>query len=279
LNQDRSRVSPGARRYLLGQASEEESAAFEREYFANADALDRVEAVEETLIEEYLADSLPADERTQFERVYLASRQHRSRVAIVRRLMRAAGTAAPTRDRPWTAIIREWPLQPWALAAAALLIVAVGVWVMRPRPAEPQQVTQSQAPTAVTGPKPAAPSPPSASPPQVVAVTLAQVTVRNTSDSQSVVIPAGTDFVDLRLEGDITSPRFTRARVAIRTGAGDEVWQGAAVPSDPSTGVAARAEIPADKLRPDDYIVELVATSPAGTESAPVRYALHVRAR
>ena len=62
--------SQDARRYLLGQSSEEESAALELDYFDNEDVVDRIAAVEDDLIEDYLSDGLNSADREHFERVY-----------------------------------------------------------------------------------------------------------------------------------------------------------------------------------------------------------------
>ena len=71
--------SPLVRRYLLGDATDEECEALERDYFENETALGLVESEEEALIEEYLAGRLNARERDFFERRYLASPAHRQR--------------------------------------------------------------------------------------------------------------------------------------------------------------------------------------------------------
>ena len=73
-------MSPGldaaqARRYLLGQATEAERSALELEYFHSDEAVDRMAAAEDDLIEDYLSDRLDPVERGLFERDYLAARE------------------------------------------------------------------------------------------------------------------------------------------------------------------------------------------------------------
>ena len=55
-----------ARRYLLRDASEEESLAIEREYFEDERGQEAIAAAEDDLIEDYLDDALAADERARF---------------------------------------------------------------------------------------------------------------------------------------------------------------------------------------------------------------------
>src|SRR6476660_898995 len=88
------------RRYVLGTLTEPECDAIEREYFAQEDALDRVTAAEDDLIEHYL--STPC---------------HRRRVAVAR----AIRTAASARSLEKRASINRW----LAAAAVAASLAAV----------------------------------------------------------------------------------------------------------------------------------------------------------
>jgi hypothetical protein len=98
------------------------------------------------------------------------------------------------------------------------------------------------------------------------------------TESPVLVIPAGVDIVDLQMEGAPGDQVLARARVAIRTVNGDEVWAGAAASApDLPAGVIARAAIPAARLNADDYIVTLWALDPAGAASERHRYFLRVR--
>jgi hypothetical protein len=59
------------------------------------------------------------------------------------------------------------------------------------------------------------------------------------------------------------------------------VWQGpATVPaSGTGTGVLARVEVPADRLRANDYVITLLARTPDGGTVERSRYVLRVRDR
>jgi hypothetical protein len=255
VNTDRS--VPTARQYLLGHLDEEACSAIEREYFSDEAAVDRIAAAEEDLVEDYLAGRLVADERSRFERHYLASPQHRARLETIRRLHARAGAGR-------TRAIRY-------LALAASVLLAAGVlWMAVPRrqPAPAVMVNQ---------PAPAQPAPAAR---QVFAVALSPIAVRSASDSQSVVLPNGTDVVALQLEGGADLAKAANARAVIQTVAGDEVWRG---PADPGTnlpsGVIARLEVPASRLGIDDYIVVLFESDSGGGERERNRYVLRLRGR
>jgi hypothetical protein len=272
----RSPESIRARRYLLGEASEDERAAIEQEYFADEGALETMEAVEEQLIEDYLLNQLGLDERGRFERDYLSAPHRRRRVETVGGLI-AAGLTKPRRSLAWSV-----PL--FALAAAALLAVAAGVWWMAgtQRPLGPTaDGQQTAAPPPSTPPRvepPPTASPAAASAPRVFAFTLSPVSVRAGGDSPSVTMPAGTDVLRLQLEGDAGAPRLERARAIVRPVTGDEVWRGTADDARPGPpGSVAQIDVPAVKLPPDDYIVTLFSAAASGVEQERYRYFLRVR--
>jgi len=68
-------------------------------------------------------------------------------------------------------------------------------------------------------------------------------------------------------------------RAVVRTADGTSVWEGpAAAPADRANGGGAIIEIPADRLRVDDYVIVLFATGPGG-EVEQARCVLRVRVR
>jgi hypothetical protein len=281
------RGSSAARRYLLGEVTEEECSAIESEYFSDEAVVDRIAAVEEDLVEDYLADRLTPDERRRFESHYLTAPQHRTRVETIRRLRAATASGQRQPRRAWPMTTASWSSRPYRwLAVAAAVPIAVGtvrMFVSRHQDAavsenRPASPSKAQEPL---GPEPRSNQPPSApaAAPRVVALSLSPG-VRGANDSPSLIVPAGTDVVALRLEGDADRATIGKARAVIQTVAGDEVWQGAATPAtDPATGVIARVDVPATRLGVDDYVVVLFGTDPARGEQERYRYFLRVRSR
>jgi hypothetical protein len=254
-----------ARRYLLGQAEESAAAAFEDAIVRDAGALDRAEAAEDALIEDYVSGRLSAHEHGWFERHYLTAPHHRVRMETVRRLMFASRARA-----------REHSYGAW-LAAAAALVIAAGIgWIYLSRvpqvaPETQTTASRSDAPARDRNlPNPAAP------PVRVFATSLSPITLRSGEGAPALVIPEGTDVVTLRLNGEGARPLGDAARAVVRTVAGETVWQGEAVTDGnlPPEAVA-RIAVPASVLRPNDYIVEL-RTGPAA-ERELYRYVLRVR--
>ena len=278
--------SARARGYLLGEASEEECSTVEREYFHSDDAVDRIAAAEDDLIEDYLSNRLDAAGRTRFERAYLAVPHRRQRVETIRQLMTAASRpAARQAASPELPVPVSFRLQWLALAATLVLVAAGAFWVFAPPRDQRASVAENQPPTALRPPEPTpAPSPgqptiPSPAAPRIFAVSISPVTVRSTAERPSVIIPAGIDVLALNLEGGPDSRTRVGGRATIRAVSGDEIWQGpAAAGGDLPPGVVARIDVPAARLPVDDYVVTLFGTDAAGAEQEWSRYFLRVRA-
>jgi hypothetical protein len=274
--------SKRARRYLFGEASEEECLAIEQEYFGEIGALDLMSAAEDDLIEEYLGGQLEPDERRRFERVYLAAPHHRIRVETIRRLIVVSSQPAPWRAQGRVTLraelVRTWW---WQLAVAATVLMAAAVWVLAPslrqRRPQPPPPGGGSAPASAVALGPSPPGVPLTAP-RVLAVSIPPITTRSAQDNPPVVIPPGIDLVAVQL--DAGRQPLAPVRASIRTMSGNEVWQGAAAVSQrPAAGVVARIDIPAAMLRPDDYLIVLYETGATGAETERYRYFVRVRAR
>lgn len=271
-----------ARRYLLGLVSDDESAALEQEYFERPDALDRIAAAEDDLIEDYLAGELSASDRDRFEGAYLSAPQHRVRVETVRRLMTRASRSAPAAPQKILAFLprRFTGYGTWlALAASILVVASIALWVFAPFGGRPADVAGNRTPEAQVAPAPGTPAAaPSAA--RILALALSPVAVRGASESPAAAIPANAEVVAINLESDGDNRNLTARRASIRTVGGRDVWQGAvASTSGLPPGAVARVEVPAATLAPDDYVITLFGADRAGREVEWTQYFLRVRGR
>jgi hypothetical protein len=271
-----------ARRYLLGEATDDECAVVEQEYLGDEDAVDQIAAAEDDLIEDYLANALSGAERDRFERVYLAAPHHRVRVETVKRLMARASApqATPALTRSNVVPGRFARRTPWlALAASLVGAASISFWLWGSFGQRPAEIVQTPLPPAAPAQREAGPAPSPASP-RLFAVTLSPIAVRSVSDSPNVVIPNGTDVVAIQFERDADTQTLIARRASVRTVAGREVWQGpVARDPAPSRAVAAHVEVPAAQLPADDYLVTLFGNDRSGAEREWAQYFLRVRAR
>ena len=267
--------SARARRYLLGAVTEDERATIEQDYFEDEDALDRVAAAEDELIEDYLADRLSPNNRRRFEQGYLAAPGHCARVETVRRLI-ARGAGQPAHqpipaERPR---LRSSVSLTWLAAAASVVLVAsaaLWLWTSLNRPKPFEVAAQPARPSAPTGRQRSAP----ASSPRVFALTISPVGVRGAASDRAVVIPQGTERVTIRLGRDVDTMAMIDARASIRVVGAEEVWQGLLTPATGSDAIGG-LELAAAQLRAEDYVVAVHGTTRDGRQQS-VRYFLRIR--
>lgn len=146
---------PFARRvvsYLLGQMSEEESERFEDECFEQRSWPSQIALVEEELIDAYLHDEMPAEQRGLFEQNYLTTEARQERVKVAAALLRQVCERAVVEppvvvqgEVTWAERVKAfWGRHAWGLRAASavavLVVVIGGAWLYFSRVRPPRAV-------------------------------------------------------------------------------------------------------------------------------------------
>jgi hypothetical protein len=85
------------KRYLLGTLSEEEGAQLEEQYFADDEAFEEIQIVEEELVDAYVSDSLSASDRARFEQRLLSSPRLLERSRFASTLRESVSSRVPAR--------------------------------------------------------------------------------------------------------------------------------------------------------------------------------------
>jgi len=229
LNSDEQRRM---QRYLLGELSAPEKEELEQQYFQDPDCLERLQVVEDDLIDSYLTGELVQDQRLRFEEQYLGNPARRKKVDFARALL----VPRPARLRTW---------MPYGLAAAVLL-AALGVLLIRLAPDR--------------RPQPARPARPSV----VASFSLTPLLARDTGSGFELSIPPGATDVRLLLSVD-SSRTYSSYRAALHTVEGSEIrrWEPPEAQSlDAGSSVA--LQLPAALLPAGDYILTLEGLGPGG---------------
>lgn len=151
------------RRYLLGALPEAEQLRLEERFFADGETLEQIWAVENELIDAYVRNGLAGADREQFERHYLATPEHRERVAFAQELLRVADeldaeeqanmTARVPTESFWTKLLAGLRTPQFALGAVAaltILLFAGGAWLLSERARWREQLEQAQTERAAT---------------------------------------------------------------------------------------------------------------------------------
>ena len=138
-------------RYLLGELSEEQQVEIEDRAFADKEYLASITAVENDLIDEYVRHELSEADRRKFESRFLASAERRKRVEFAKALSRV-----PIAEKT---VVHQWswreplyaflsalnPAARFAFAAAMLILLAGGAWLLTTTLRLRSQLTQLQA--------------------------------------------------------------------------------------------------------------------------------------
>jgi hypothetical protein len=135
------------KRYLLGELAQEERVVIEERLFLDPEYLLRLQTVEDELIDDYVYDELPLNDRQLFETNVLSrpGRDEDLRIAkaLKKYTLAAAGpavvplAAVPLKARPPAGsgkisflkpLLQRRPVLSFSLAAAALIIISVFIW-------------------------------------------------------------------------------------------------------------------------------------------------------
>jgi hypothetical protein len=267
-------------RYLLGRMSEPERAEIEEQLLVEDGFEDDMLATAEDLLQGYLQDALPAEDRRAVETHLLASPYQRRRLEFMQDLLSAAGRAAAGDDRPARAPAaaergRGAATTRWlAVAAVVTLLVLAGVlWVLDGWHPRSRQALRTPPPGA--SPSAAGPESPRTSP--AVASTVESFTLPDRNEA-SVDVAVSSAARTLRLIVPVEKPGLV-FNVALRTPQGRAVWRAEGVArSAPEGGLV--LTVPAEVLAAAaDYLLSVRSDRLRGTESAGLirEYRLHLR--
>jgi hypothetical protein len=221
--------------YLLGRMSEEEREVVGDRLFADPAFAELMEESERDLLDQYARGELDAEDRAAVQARLLASHRQNAKVRFAA-VMSRRGAALPRPRRP------AW-IRPLG-AIAAVLIIAAGVWTLRPRSSHPGPVVQtaqqqSKGPTAA------------AEPPIIFAALLSPGGTRDGA-LQKVHLPATTGMLrfDLELDPGAKAPNYP-----VQLLRGEQViWsQGAVVPSVEAGQPILSLRVPAAALAAGSY--------------------------
>lgn len=146
-----------ARRFFLGEMSEDERGAFETAFVADEGLFEQARAVEDELVEAYVRGTLAPREREKFERCFLTNERRRGRVEFTRAMLgriaeqsdeaaAAIKTAGPAAAHPsvWGSVVGLFKTPRVAYGTAfALLALIVGGWFLLRTPNRPEVARQA----------------------------------------------------------------------------------------------------------------------------------------
>ncbi len=249
--------------YLLGELQEEDREAVERQYFDDDDSFEKLNALEEELIRDYLRGDMPPDMRGKFEERYLTNPPLRKKVEEARSLMQILAKEQPEVAAPVTISAAQrrtsglswfqanWLR--WAVPAAGIACLVFAIWTGRQYVDSRNQVARLERELAGRPSRP----------PIVVSFLLSPGLLRGEGAKQrQLSIPSGAATVRLELEFP-GAKRFARYRGVLTTVDGREASSGEITGAGtPDTLVMT---VDAAALATDDYLLKLQGLSSSGT--------------
>jgi hypothetical protein len=226
--------------YLLDELAADDRQQIEERLFREPAFFERVSAVEDDLIMQYVRGDLQGDLLHRFTEVYLGSEAKRKRVDSAQALQQAVREIGKTQAK---VAPRSWRLR-LALSAAAMVLLAV-MWPLLRRPAPGSGHASPQAPE--------------------VAFSLDPGLVRG-SGGVSIRVPMGTRVrFHLALPDGSTSTSY---HAIVGTPEHQNIWNGVATVE----GSGLVTVVPADVLNPGDYTLQLEATVSGIPENVSTYY-------
>jgi hypothetical protein len=284
--------------YLLGELSEAEATALEREFFANPDVFARLVEAETELVDDYVRRRLPPPLSARFERQYLSDPRRRARVEFAEALAtkidevesaaKVQASRGAERARVEVPEARTWL---WRASMAAALLVAIGStgwWWLQSRRlrgelthselarTSGEQRTrdlQDQLSKAQTSASALAselerlktpPGPPPTQPaPSFVSLLLTVPSARapEPRDAPTLAIPRGTR--EVRFELAMPEAEYASYQVAVNPVVGPAVFtRQRLVPRRVGAGARIAVTAPAERLVAGDYMLTLTGERP-----------------
>jgi len=262
-------------RYLLGELTEEECDELEGAYFATTDGFEELQAVEQELMDAYVAGELSPERRLRFEGRQVPG-EHRD-VSFARALRAVLRDRRPSVARAEARGRRR--LGPWLPAAAAVLSMgAVGWLALRaPRPEQPPD-TGRREPSPVSPPPHGAAPTPMASPSdrsRALSVTLTAGLTRNDRGLRRIVVPAEAERVVFTLVVDDEGP--TTYRAVLQDASGKDLLDVSPLHERTAgQGRVVDVQVLARVLADGDYVLQLQSPGGAGRAEDREEYAFRV---
>jgi len=233
-------------RYLIGDLTDAEQEETERRLLADESSFEALQVAEDELIDAYVRGELSAEDRERFQEHFLRTPSRRERLQFARAFHQALHEKTATSEElPWWRAFFILPRIRLPLAAAALLVVACGLWILveRWRPDDGARAG------------PGAPASPPVSAGPIASFVLSPGLLRDSAPPPRLVLPAGVAAVEMRLELE-AGAALSDYRCRLETAEGvlirDGVQPAIAIP-----GQAVTLRLSPELLASGDYILTL----------------------
>jgi len=264
------------REFLLGKLDDEEAARIESLFLTDSEAREKVLVIEQELIEDYLEDSLTADDREKFLLRYGQTaaqlQQLRINKAIKDWALResAREQTVPVQLSSWSRLRARLRLKPVFVipiaVTAMIAIVCAAVWLngRMKRAAIEQELAQLNTPSNLRE-----------VPPQMISMELPPIAVRSLEPGKNFTKSADIQTVELRLPW-IQKERYSTYQAEVRHVGGDESFTIPNLQPEKDGLSIIRLRLPAHILSRGQYQIRLSGIDSGGVAGTTAEYAFSV---
>jgi hypothetical protein len=268
------------RQFLLGKVSDEERQRIESLFVTDTETRERVLAVEQDLIEDYLDDCLEAADRERFLTRYAETAEQRRKLRITKSLKEfAAMNAAVTSTRPavssrWSRLFERLQLKPvFVVPVAAALLIAVvfaAVWLNGRRQQRNNYLAVEQELARLNTPSSLREVPPQMSP-----VELSPVILRSPTSQKELTARTDVPVAELMLRW-IQKDRYPSYRAVVRRYGNEQSFVIPDLKPENDDSSSIRIRLPQHILTRGLYQIELSGVAADGTSSPAEEYSFTV---
>lgn len=267
------------REFLLGRLADEDRERIESLFLTDSPTRERVLALEQDLIDDYLEDSLSQGDKERFLARYAQTDEQRRNLRITGaikdwavREARVPQPAAPTVSG-WSRFLTWLRLKPRfvvpiAVTIAIAIVLAI-VWLnsrteQRKHLAIEQELAQLNSPASLRE-----------VPPEMTSFDLRPVSVRSVGAQAELKIPAGIRLIELQLPW-IPNERYSMYQAVVRRVSDRESFTISNLQAESDGRYTIRLRLPAQMLTRGDYQINLIGVAADGSASSSEEYSFLV---
>jgi len=267
------------REFLLGKLADADRERMEGLFLTDSATRERVLALEQDLIDDYLEDSLSQEDKERFLSRYAQTDEQRRKLRITGaikdwavREARAPHPAAPTVSvwsRIWTWLrLKPRFVVPIAITIVIAIVLTI-VWLnsreeQRKHLAIEQELAQLNSPSSMRE-----------VPPRTTPFDLRPVSVRSGQPQAELRIPVEIRFIELRLPW-IQTERYSMYQAEVRRVGDREAFTISNLQAESNGRYTIRLRLPAQMLTTGDYQIKLTGVSTDGSTKSSEEYSFVV---
>lgn len=267
------------RHFVLGKVDDAERERIERLFLTEPQFKDRLLAIEQSLIDDYLEERLATDERESFLSVYAASADQRRKLRIARSIAEHAETStavspvnvpANLKRKRWSQLTTN-PGLIFGIAAILIVVVILALWLQSRRNDPHGQHLATERELASLN----EPSQLRETLPETATLSVAPITLRNVRPQAQFTTRPDVRILELHLLL-ATNERPAKYRAVLRKGVTSEEFGFPELPAQDNNSLLIRVRVPSSILSPGDYQIRLSSIAVDGTVTSVEEYSFTV---